>query len=70
MDRSTVDIQWLSEAFGGARMGNLEIKPTDGDIIGNCGKFEYTECSTDMLTTSDSILQFLKPHIPKNKACF
>ena len=30
----------------------------------------YTECPTDMLTISDSILQFLKPHISKSKTCF
>ena len=30
----------------------------------------YTDCPTDMLTTSDSILQFLNPHIPKYKTCF
>ena len=29
-----------------------------------------TECPTDMLTTSDPILQFLKPHISKSKTCF
>ena len=34
------------------------------------GYFVITECPTDMLTTSDSILQFLKPHIPKSKTCF
>ena len=30
----------------------------------------HTECPIDMLTTSDSILQFLKPHISKSKTCF
>jgi len=29
-----------------------------------------TECPTDMLTTSDSIFYFLKPHISKSKTCF
>ena len=33
-------------------------------------KQNFTECPTDMLTTSDSILKFLKPHISKNKPCF
>ena len=30
----------------------------------------YTRCPIDMLTSSDSILQILKPHIPKGKTCF
>ena len=30
MDCYLVDILYLSEAFGGARMGNCDIKPTDG----------------------------------------
>ena len=30
----------------------------------------YTECPTQMGTTSDSILQFLNPHILKSKTCF
>ena len=29
-----------------------------------------TGCPIDMLTSSDSILQILKPHIPKGKTCF
>ena len=33
MDCSIVNILWLSEAFGGARIGNFDIKPTDGAII-------------------------------------
>ena len=28
-----VDILYLSEAFGGARIGNCDIKPTDGATI-------------------------------------
>ena len=28
-----VDILSLSEAFGGARIGNCDIKPTDGDTM-------------------------------------
>ena len=31
---------------------------------------KYTERPTDILTTSDAILQFLKPHISKSKTCF
>ena len=30
----------------------------------------YTECPTNMLTTSNSIFHFLKPHISKSKTCF
>ena len=30
MDCYLVDILYLSEAFGGARIGNCDIKPTDG----------------------------------------
>ena len=30
----------------------------------------FTECPTDMLTSSDSIFYFLKPHISKSKTCF
>ena len=30
MDCYLVDVIYLSEAFGGARIGNWDIKPTDG----------------------------------------
>ena len=30
MDRYLVDILYLSKAFGGARVGNIHIKSTDG----------------------------------------
>ena len=30
---SIVDIRWQSEAFGGARIGDFDIKPTDGATI-------------------------------------
>ena len=30
----------------------------------------YTECPTNMLTTSDSIFYFLKPDMSKSKTCF
>ena len=30
----------------------------------------FTGCPTDMLTTSDPILQFLNPHVSKSKTCF
>ena len=33
MDYYLVDILYLSEAFGGVRFGNCDIKPTDGDTI-------------------------------------
>ena len=33
MDCYLVDILYLSEAFWGARMGNCDIKPTDGANI-------------------------------------
>ena len=33
MDCYLVDILYLSEAFGGARIGNCDIKPTDGTTI-------------------------------------
>ena len=33
MDCSIVDIPWLSEAFSGTRIGNFDIKPTDGATI-------------------------------------
>ena len=33
MDCSIVDILWLSEAFGGARIGNFDMIPTDGTTI-------------------------------------
>ena len=33
MDCYLVDILYLSEAFGGARFGNHDIKPTDGATI-------------------------------------
>ena len=33
MDCSIVDILCLSEAFGGARIVNFDIKPTDGVTI-------------------------------------
>ena len=33
MDCYLVDILYLSEAFGGARIGNCDIKPTDGATI-------------------------------------
>ena len=33
MDLSILDIFWLSEAFCGARIGNLDIKQTDGATI-------------------------------------
>ena len=36
MDGYLVDIFYLSEAFGGARIGNCDIKPADGATI-----FEY-----------------------------
>ena len=33
MNLSIFDIFWLSEAFWGARIGNFDIKPTDGATI-------------------------------------
>ena len=39
-------------------------------IIKNLNFHWYTGCPIDMLTTSDPILQFLKPHILKSKTCF
>ena len=33
MDCCIVDIHWLSEAFGGARMGKFDFKPIDGATI-------------------------------------
>jgi hypothetical protein len=33
MDCYLVDILYLSEAFWGARIGNCDIKPTDGATI-------------------------------------
>ena len=33
-------------------------------------KMRNTECPTNMLTTSDSILKFLKSHASKRKTCF
>ena len=33
MDCSIIDILWLSKAFEGARIGNFDIKPTDGATI-------------------------------------
>ena len=33
MDGYLVDILYLSEAFGGARIRNCDIKPTDGATI-------------------------------------
>ena len=33
MDCYLVDILYLSEAFGGTRIGNCDIKPTDGATI-------------------------------------
>ena len=33
MDCYLVDIIYLSEAFGGARIGNCDIKPTDDATI-------------------------------------
>lgn len=33
LDCYLVDILHLSEAFGGARIGNFDIKPTDGAAI-------------------------------------
>ena len=33
MDCSIVDTLWLSEAFGGARIGNFVIIPTDGTTV-------------------------------------
>ena len=41
MDRSIVDILWLSEAFGGARSGKFDIKlgfPRDGTCRDNPGR--------------------------------
>ena len=35
----------------------------------NWFKLAYTECPTQMGTTSDSIFYFLKPHISKSKTC-
>ena len=33
MDCYLVDTLYLSDAFGGARIGNCDIKPTDGATI-------------------------------------
>ena len=33
MDCYLVDILYLSEAFGGARIGNCDNKPTDGATV-------------------------------------
>ena len=46
MDCCIVDIHWLSESFGGARMGKFDFKPTDGApisdyILGKMGNFEW-----------------------------
>ena len=47
MDCYLVDIRWLSEAFGGARTGNFDIKPTDGTTLfaylGKGEKFEIDQ---------------------------
>ena len=36
MDCYLVDVLHVSEAFGGARIGNCDIKPTDGATILAC----------------------------------
>ena len=57
------------------------VDSTSGGIVDKANMFSYwlqvsvspqvhTECPTDILTKSDSILQFLNPHISKSKTCF
>ena len=40
------------------------------ESITDCYWYTYTGCPINMLTSSDSILQILKPHVSKNKTCF
>ena len=39
-----VDILWLSEAFKEARIGNFDIKPTDGATIFAFDGFKLNNC--------------------------
>ena len=56
------EISYMNEIF--------QYKVGTGWIsLGQLGK-TYTECSPNMLATSDSILKFFKPHVSKSKTCF
>ena len=49
---------------------SMSITHNSIEIVFCCYNSTSTECPTYMLTTSDSIFLFLKPHMSKNKNCF
>ena len=55
--------------FFGAQLFSVQVSTTTTAILLSYCKTS-TGCPIDMLTTSDPILQFLKPHISKSKTCF
>ena len=66
----SLDILQLSK-LGTTRDGNSLAIFIPRGFEGSLRNFEeYAGCPTDILTTSDSILKILKPHMPKSKTYF